>query len=165
MSKRNKNPYRDHPILGKHPEWTPTTDETLALLAALFKHHGIPDPKNDDDLFNAFGNLALCLAEEFVPAFQPRKSPGRRREWSASDSLGVIEEYSRLKTASPSLSDNDIFAQMAEYEIYKKRRKTAAAIRDIYNRAKKAKANFLLRSAVLERLPKLLNEKTSQKKD
>ena len=77
MNNRRRNPYQDHPVLGKHPDQELTYNEIVELFSELFKHHGIRE-----DGCDAFIDLAFNLATEFVPAFQPKKKRGPQRQWS-----------------------------------------------------------------------------------
>lgn len=93
MNNHRRNPYQDHPVLGKHPDQELTYNETVERFSELFKHHGIRE-----DGCNAFIDLAFKLAEEFVPAFQPKKKRGPKRQWSLPESIIVHDTVNRLKT-------------------------------------------------------------------
>ena len=135
MSNRRRNPYRDHPVLGKHPDQELTNNKTVELFSELFKFYGIRDPiKHDEDGYDAFSELAVNLAMEFVPAFQPKKKRGPKRQWSVSEMIAVRDQVNRMKSQLPSLKHDEIFKKMSALENYKDMGVTDGSIKGAYYR-------------------------------
>jgi len=133
MSNRQRNPYQDHPVLGKHPDRELTNNEIVKLFSELFKYYGIRDPI-DEDVYDALSKLALNLAMEFVPAFQPKKKRGPKRQWLVSEMIVVRDTVNRIKSKFPLLKHDEIFKEMSALENYKDMGVTAGAIKGAYHR-------------------------------
>jgi hypothetical protein len=79
---------------------------------------------------------------EFVPAFQPNKKRGPKRQWSASEMIAVLDEFNRIKSQFPSLKRDEIFKKISAHEKYKDMGVTDGSIKGAYHRICKVQ-NFL----------------------
>lgn len=123
----------DENILQNRPIGELNAEAFEARMNALFEHYSI-------ERTHPLGLewLAICLAMDHVPGFQPQSRPGAPRKRNASDRVFVIMDFCRIQKEEPKgTSDSSIFDKMSEDQHWIDQGLDKDALRNIYYQSRK----------------------------
>ena len=92
----------------------------LKKLYPLLEHYGIPPGDA-----RVWLKLVICLAEEYVPNFNPRP---KRIAWTSKINMQLLDEHKRNKQEFPAKTDGEIFEYMVTLSPWNTKNNTAQTL-------------------------------------